>query len=55
MLKDYDTLGRTSTSVGVRKGAQLLSISHNKDSLNTTPPCTLEQLVEVAREAIARL
>ena len=48
-------LKHTNTAVGVRKGASVLVLHHTKDSLNTKPPCTVEQLVEVAREAIARL
>ncbi|HEY5924469.1 MAG TPA: hypothetical protein VIV11_22480 [Kofleriaceae bacterium] len=44
---DYD--------VGVRKGAMVLKLGFSQSRMNKKPPCTLDQLVEVARIAVARL
>jgi hypothetical protein len=44
---DYD--------VNVRKGRFLLKVSAHKDSLNKKPPCTLEQMVELAKIGTSRL
>lgn len=44
---DYD--------VNVRKGHFLLKVSSTKGSLNKKPPCTLDQMVEVAKIGTSRL
>ena len=54
-IDENTKLKHTMTSVGVHKGRNILWIGHTKDSLNTKPPCTLDQLVAIAREATARL
>ena len=46
-LTDYD--------VNVRKGHFLLKVSVHKDSLNKKPPCTLDQMVELAKVGASRL
>jgi hypothetical protein len=53
--KHTAALKTTTYSVGVRKGGMVLKLSFTKNSLNERPPCTLEQLVEVAKVATSRL
>jgi hypothetical protein len=46
-ITDYD--------VNVRKGLFLFKVSAHKDSLNKKPPCTLDQMAELAKVATNRL
>ncbi len=48
-------LESTDYNAGVRKGGSVLRLTYTVNSLNKKPPCTLDQLVEVARLAAARL
>ena len=45
----------TDNEVAFRKGSSVLKLGYAKDSLNKQPPCTLDQLVEIARAAAPRL
>ena len=53
--REMKELKSTDYDVGARKGATVIKLGFTKNSLNPKPPCTLEQLVEVAKLAVARL
>lgn len=48
-------LKATDYDVNVRKGLFLFKVSATKSSLNQKPPCTLDQMTELAKVAASRL
>lgn len=49
------SLKTTDYDLGVRKGNLLMHLGYMVNDMNKKPPCTLDQLQEVARAAVARL
>ncbi|HEY5944347.1 MAG TPA: hypothetical protein VIV40_02600 [Kofleriaceae bacterium] len=45
----------TDHEVGVRKGTAIVIVGYTQNSLNKKPPCTVEQLTEIARLVAGRL
>ncbi len=54
-VKERPQLKSTDYDVGVRKGRVVLKLGMTKNSLNKNPPCTIEQLTELARAIAPRM
>ena len=52
---EQKALKTTDYDVIVRKGGFMLKVSTSKSSMNKTPPCTIDQMVELAKIGVGRL
>jgi hypothetical protein len=53
--KEQKALKMTDYDVGVTKGGFFFKVSETKDSMTPKPPCTLDQMTELAKVAVSRL